>query len=73
MIYSFQNKKSANKAQNLKYDFVDWSMRTKGIGIEKMISIMSSMAGMASVATGNFHYGMTIYPDKMLYLEKDFP
>lgn len=65
--------KSANKAQNSKYDFVDWSMRTKGIGIEKMISIMCSMAGMASVATGNFHYGMTIYPNKMLYLEKDFP
>lgn len=65
--------RGADKVQNSRYDFVDWSIRTKGIGIEKIISLMSSMAGIASVATGNFHYGMTVYPEKVLYLEKDFP
>lgn len=64
--------KSASKPLNQKYDFVDWSMRTKGIGIQKMIGLMGSLAGMASVATGNFHFGMTVYPDRVLYIEKDF-
>lgn len=65
-------KYTADRVENKKYDFVDWSMQTKGLGINKMISLMHSIAGMASVATGNFHYGMTVYPQKMLYIEKDF-
>ena len=51
----------------------DWSMSTKGLGINKLIGLMSSFKGAASVATGTFHLGMTMYPQKVLYLKNKFP
>lgn len=53
------------------YDFIDNSVDSS-YGLVKMINAMSSMNGIAAVATGNFHYAMTVFPEKTLYLKKDF-
>lgn len=57
---------------NQKYDFIDNTIRKDDSGLPHALDVMCSMKGMASVATGNFHFGMTVYPEKILYLKKDF-
>jgi hypothetical protein len=71
-LFSPTYQRAWDRNENKKYDFIDCTMRGMGNNLIRMLSVMGNCKGMASVATGNFHYGMTIYPEKMLYLEKDF-
>jgi hypothetical protein len=61
-----------NKKENAKYPFVRNSMRDVGHGINRMMSVLANLRGMASVSTGTFHYGMAAYPDTTLYLQNGF-
>jgi hypothetical protein len=53
------------------YDFIDNTVDSS-YDLRKMINAMSSMRGIAAVATGNFHYSMTVFPEKTLFLKKCF-
>ena len=61
-----------SRKENAKYPFVRSSMRDVGPGINRMMSVMASLRGVASVSTGTFHYGMAAYPDTTLYLQNGF-
>lgn len=60
------------RRENDKYWFVDNTMRNVGPGINRMMSVLSNLRGIASVSTGTFHYGMAAYPDTTLYLQNGF-
>lgn len=61
-----------NRPENKKFPFVRLSMRDVGPGIDRMMSIMSALKGVASVSTGTWHYGMAAYPETTLYLQNAF-
>lgn len=61
-----------NKKENDKYWFVRNSMRDVGPGIDRMMSVLANLRGVASTSTGTFHYGMAAYPDTTLYLQNGF-
>lgn len=67
-LFSPTYKEAWERDENKKFDFVSCSMRDMGSNLQRMLDVMATCRGLASVATGNFHYGMTIYPDKILYL-----
>lgn len=60
------------RPENKKFDFVDCTMRGMGPDLKRMLSLMATCRGHASVATGNFHYAMTLNPEKVLYIENKF-
>lgn len=64
--------KGADKRpENKIFSFIDNSV-DETYDLRKMINAMYSMNGIAAVATGNFHYAMSAFPDKTLYLKKSF-
>lgn len=60
------------KVQNRVFPFIRTSMRNVGSGINRLMSLLASLKGMASVSTGTFHYGMAAYPETTLYLKNGF-
>lgn len=61
-----------NRSENIRFSFVKTSMRDIGLGIPRMMSVMSCLRGVASVSTGSWHYGMAAYPERTLYLRNQF-
>lgn len=61
-----------NRIENKRFSFVRLSMRDVGLGIEKMMSVLTSLKGMAAVSTGTWHYAMAAYPQTTLYLQNAF-
>ena len=59
------------RKENYRYPFVTNTMRNFG-GIMRMMSVLASLRGVASVSTGTFHYGMAAYPETTLYLQNGF-
>lgn len=54
---------------NEKYDFIDNNCRNYNGDISSLIGLLQSCRGFIGVASGPFCVAMTLYPDKVLFLE----
>lgn len=62
-IHKFHNK------VNQKYDFIDKDCRGETGGINALIGLLKSCSGFIGVASGPFCVAMTLYPEKVIFLE----
>ena len=67
----FQHK--YHNSKNSKYDFIGCTVRDCKPSINNLIGLLQRCCGFVGVNSGPFHLAMNIFPDKVLYLEKDMP
>jgi ADP-heptose:LPS heptosyltransferase len=60
-------------SRNCKFDFVNSTVRDCKPSVNNLIGLLQRCSGFVGVNSGPFHLAMNIFPEKILYIEKELP
>lgn len=71
-LTTFQIPNNKNNQTNQPFRFINNNLRDIPPSISNILYIMQHCAGYVGICTGSLHAALTMYPDRVLYLENQF-